>query len=231
MNMNTALLAACLMFASHAFAQTPLTGTWKISLHGDHVIPMGLQLTQQDEVLSGFVTFMGKDIPATGEFKDGAITLAGNAALMSSGGDSSTQTKLSLKGKLLEDGTMSGEMPMPHGNMKWTADRFRQRKAKTTDTSINGSWVLTTQGDRVIEAPLELKLTGNDVAGTLQVHGQPVPVIGSFENGKLDLKNDPQAKSNPVGNFAINGTQSSDGALTGSLKSQQGEMRWTAKRL
>jgi len=59
-----------------------LTGTWTMSLIGDHVIPIGLALQQDGGTLTGTLTMMGKDIPLKGELKDGAFTLTGSATMM-----------------------------------------------------------------------------------------------------------------------------------------------------
>lgn len=121
--MKTLAFLAALTLA----AQTQnLTGTWQLALHGDHKIPMGLELAQEESKLTGTLTFMGKDIPVSGEIKGEEFTISGKAVLMSQDGESS----LNFTGKLKEDGTIGGDIQSPHGVMKWSGERFRTRKAK-----------------------------------------------------------------------------------------------------
>jgi hypothetical protein len=60
----------------------PLSGTWTMSLIGDHVIPLGLALQQDGTSLTGTLTMMGKDIPIKGELANGALTFTGAATMM-----------------------------------------------------------------------------------------------------------------------------------------------------
>lgn len=113
-----ALLAALTLAAE----TQSLSGNWQILLHGDHKIPMGMELKQEESKLNGTITFMGKDIPVTGDIKGEELTLKGEMA--------DPPMKLNFTGKANEDGTLTGSVNSPHGVMKWTAERFRTRKAK-----------------------------------------------------------------------------------------------------
>ena len=87
----TVLTLAAGLSAQHESAQhdkkadaATVTGAWNMSLQGDHVIPVGMELTQEGEKVSGKILMptqhIGerKEIALTGDFVDGALKLAGN---------------------------------------------------------------------------------------------------------------------------------------------------------
>ena len=82
--------------------------------------------------VTGTLMLMGKDVPLSGEFVDGSLSLVGKGALMSRpdghGGEGQQPIPIKLTGTLKDDGTLEGEMPGPHGTAKWTAERLKKRK-------------------------------------------------------------------------------------------------------
>lgn len=83
-SMGIAVFAAGVSLAAPAAAAAQaadkpasLTGTWNMSLIGDHVIPVALVLEQSGTALKGTFILMGKDFPLTGEIVGGKVTLTG----------------------------------------------------------------------------------------------------------------------------------------------------------
>jgi hypothetical protein len=103
-----------------------LSGAWNLSLSGgDHVVPVGLELTQDGTKLTGTLMLMGNEVPIEGEFADGKLSLACKAKVMDRSGH---ETDLKITGVLKEDGTLAGELTSPHGELQWTAERLKKRK-------------------------------------------------------------------------------------------------------
>lgn len=106
-----------------------VTGTWNMSLQGDHVIPVGMELTQEGDKVTGRILMPTRragerrDVSLSGQFVDGVLTLSGTAE-----GASDESANVELTGKMEEDGTLSGKLSSRHGNMPWTAERLNQRK-------------------------------------------------------------------------------------------------------
>ena len=109
--------------------KTNVTGTWDMSMMSHQV---GLVLEQEGAAVTGTLMLMGKDVPLSGEFVDGSLSLVGKGALMSRpdghGGEGQQPIPIKLTGTLKDDGTLEGEMPGPQGLVKWTAERLRKRK-------------------------------------------------------------------------------------------------------
>lgn len=124
------------LLAQHGSAQhdkkadTPtVTGAWNMSLQGDHVIPVGMELKQEGDKVTGKILMptqqVGerRDVSLSGQFVDGMLTLSGTAE-----GSSDETTKVELTAKMEDDGTLSGKLSSHHGSMGWTAERLKQRK-------------------------------------------------------------------------------------------------------
>lgn len=136
-------------------AQSPsLSGTWNMSLVGDHVIPVALVLEQNGTALKGTFILMGKDFPVTGELTGATFTLKGkgpafgrpagdHAAGVSAGGTTSAAgpqpasptgvlADMTINGTVNTDGDLAGEMLSKledrTGTIKWTAERLKERK-------------------------------------------------------------------------------------------------------
>ena len=59
----------------------------------------------------------------SGEFVNGALKLSGTVE------NAKEPTKIDVTGKLLDDGTMEGQIVMgTHHNLPWTAERLKERK-------------------------------------------------------------------------------------------------------
>jgi hypothetical protein len=125
MTMIVAMLVAALSFLADQSAS--VTGTWSLTLHGDHALQVPLVLEQEGTAVSGTITTptqRGRRVEVTlsGEFKDGALAVSGT---IDQDGDPS---RLELKATLKDDGTLEGTATTPHGPMVWTAERLRSSK-------------------------------------------------------------------------------------------------------
>jgi hypothetical protein len=113
---------------------TSVAGTWDVNLMS-HQVALVLEHDAKDATkVSGTLMIMGKDIQVDGEFVDGKLTLTGKGALMGprggdghDGKDAAPSTPLKLVGTMKDDGTLEGEMPMPQGAAKWTAERLKKK--------------------------------------------------------------------------------------------------------
>jgi len=98
-----------------------LTGTWVMLLQGHQV---GLEIEQKERVLLGTLYIMGQRVPVDGEVTNRAFTLASDSQV----GDANSHTLVPIKitGTHKEDDTLEGEIGMPRGPMKWTAERLKK---------------------------------------------------------------------------------------------------------
>ena len=112
-----------------------VAGTWDVNLMS-HQVALVLEHDAKDATkVSGTLMIMGKDVAVNGEFVDGKLTLTGKGALMAPrqhdgaapDGEEPKGTPLKLVGTMKDDGTLEGEMPMPQGAAKWTAERLKKK--------------------------------------------------------------------------------------------------------
>ena len=130
--MSVYALALVMMAAVHAGAQPAapetqdaprsLTGTWVILLEGHQV---GLEVEDKTGTLEATLYIMGQRVPLDGAVKDDAFTLTSDAQV----GDSQSHgalVKMKLTGTHKPDDTLEGEIDLPRGPMKWTAERLKK---------------------------------------------------------------------------------------------------------
>jgi hypothetical protein len=117
-------LSAVATLAAQAPAAAPdLTGKWTMKVsggpHGDTA--MGLTLKQEGEKLTaGFNPGHDTgDIPMTGSFAKGALTLKSPA--------NDEGSVITMKGTLKADGTLSGFLSSAMGDMTWSAIREKSK--------------------------------------------------------------------------------------------------------
>ena len=183
-------VVALLAHAAAASAQTPAAagtsavgGAWKVSLHGQHVIPVGMELSQDGRAVTGTLMLWNGDVELTGSFDGGLLKVAGTLAPT----DGSHGGERVIEATLKEDGTLAGTVvAVGLGQMKLTAERFKERPARTgvsaattATTAATGSpsgpaaafagpWTVTTAmgGERRTFA-LTIAVTGEAITGTL----------------------------------------------------------------
>jgi len=61
-------------------ASEGVAGTWKVSLHGQHVIPVGMELAQQGGAVTGTLMLWNGDVDLTGTFAGVVLTVTGTLA-------------------------------------------------------------------------------------------------------------------------------------------------------
>lgn len=254
-NFNTLIAAAVFagaLIATPTYAQTPatsqsLSGTWTMSLVGDHVIPVGLALKQDGTALSGTLTMMGKDIPLKGELTGKAFTLAGSATMMMhdpaqpAGTAPSAPVPMKFTGAVLEDGTLSGEFETGRRPMKWTADRLKERPVVAASTSngsgapIVGVWNVSVIADHVTPVGLRVEQDGARMKGTLTIMGGDVPLSGDYSAGALSLSgeftDDVRSRTGMTGAIKITAKMKDDGSIAGEFAMARGTFPLTGERL
>jgi hypothetical protein len=100
-------------------AGSSVAGKWTLSVdtpHGDTL--MGLELRQDGKKISGTLATPHGEVRLEGEQADGKLTLATIA---------SDSPQMTLTGALKEDGTMAGYLSSERGDMKWTAERSKEK--------------------------------------------------------------------------------------------------------
>jgi hypothetical protein len=132
MTKSVTTMIAVLMMAVGLSAQkkteTSVTGTWNMGLQGGHVIPVALVLKQEGTTLSGTValptqhTAQPVEVPLTGQIANGVFTVSGTVE------GAKEPTKLQIKGRLTDEGTLDGTVAMQDHEMPYTAERLKERK-------------------------------------------------------------------------------------------------------
>ena len=125
----TKVFGALAMTMALAAGAKDVTGVWNMSLQFDHVVPVGMELTQDGGKVTGKIllpTQKGdrREVGVAGDLVDGKLTLAGVAE------EKSNSSDLRMEATLDEDGTLSGTISMTdHAHpMKWTAERLKAKK-------------------------------------------------------------------------------------------------------
>jgi len=245
---------------SLAAAQAPaspasMTGTWTVSLIGDHVVPTALVLEQNGSALKGTFIMMGKEFPVTGETTGKTFTVSGKGPALGRGNDHSAGAAaappagpqrpgpaaeladLTISGTADGEGGYAGEFISKMGDrraaMKWTAERLKARKAtgevgaSSAGVIVTGAWTMS-----IIEAQLkvdvELTQVGEKVTGTATSdHLGVMTIEGTFVNGLLTFTSNGKT-SGPI---EYSGKLMADGPISGRLTSQAGARTGTAARL
>ena len=102
----------------------PLLGSWSLAVKADQVIPGTFRVEPDGASARGVLGMMGADIPLKGDLTSGAFTFAGEIA-------DDVAVKLGMKGTvrltgtLKEDGTLSGQLTVPHGTFPVSGTRTK----------------------------------------------------------------------------------------------------------
>jgi hypothetical protein len=101
-------------------AAPQVAGNWSVAVDGPHgAAAMSLVLKQDGTKVTGtFISGHGPDLALEGEFVDGTLKIE------SAGGDD----RVIFNAKLKDDGTLAGYVSGPMGDMKWTAERIKDKK-------------------------------------------------------------------------------------------------------
>jgi hypothetical protein len=253
-------LGCVVNFPSLAAAQAQakpasLTGTWNMSLIGDHVIPVGLVLEQNGTALKGTFIMMGKDFPVVGEVTGHTFTLTGKGpAFGRPGGDHAAgaaaparpaaagpqgarptglTADMTINGTADAEGALAGEMltkmEARTGTIKWTAERLKERRAPVEATVSSASVDMTGKWTMaVVEAQLQI---------ALDLKQSGTKITGTATSDHLGTMTLTGTLANGTLTFTTNGSTSgdiqytgtlkADGTFAGGLTSQAGAMTWT----
>ena len=105
-----------------------VAGAWNMSLQGDHVVPVGMELKQDGTKVTGTILMPTQNIgqrvevSLTGEFADGALKVSGAVE------HAKEPTTIEITAKMADDGTLEGKLTVPQHNVPFTAERLRARK-------------------------------------------------------------------------------------------------------
>jgi len=240
-------LALALLTATATFAQTPapaakpamtLTGDWNVSLYGDHVVPVGMTLTQDAKKLTGTIMLPGTDVALTGDFVDGAITLKGKVESGATAhGPGMGTGDVTITATVKEDGTLNGQFAGGRGTIKLTAERLGRRPSRATpppaDPGVSGSvagrWnVSIDMNGTPMPFALALTLDGDKVGGTITSdHSGELKVDGTFINGALAFK----TTTGEGMTLTFTGALKDGDTLAGNLTGPMGALSWTAPRV
>jgi len=120
-----ALVAVAVTVAAQETKSDPasVAGVWQVSVQGDHVIPIGMELKQDGKNVTGIILMPAhngqrKEVSLKGQFAEGALTL--NAAE----GESEEIAKLEISATMEKDGTMSGTLSAGNHSVPWTGERL-----------------------------------------------------------------------------------------------------------
>ena len=216
-------------------------GAWKMSIDfADGARAAGLEIKIDGRKITGrFIASFAGDIAIEGDLAGSTLTFSGTTT---DGPHPGIQLDFTATAK--DEGTLEGNVSMPFGDFKWTAERLVKppaldevravsiRQAPSAAPSLTGQWQMTiVHGqDHGVPVGLELQQSGNTVTGTFHTprsHGDPVPLDGEFTEGTLRLRGGEDEKSS----LELRGTLKEDGTLQGTLWGRMGRMTWTAERL
>ena len=193
-----------LLAQSAPTAAPDVAGSWKVSLHGQHIIPVGMELKQDGRKVTGTLMLWNGDVALDGELVDGTMKVSGRLEPT----DGTPAGDRIVSATLLPNGTLEGTFGFEHGQIKLTAERFTDRSARRgatasgaapapTPASITdpgpfaGKWRLTIgEGASARSMDLELVVDGKAITGTVTTdHAGPLPIQnGRFADGQRDVR-------------------------------------------
>ena len=110
-------------FAQSDTKPATVAGRWTMSVDaGPHgTMTMGLVLEQKGKRVTGTFSSPHGDVAVEGEFTDGTLTLTTTAT------DGHEAMHVTFNARLQETGTLSGYLSSEMGDMKWTAERMKEK--------------------------------------------------------------------------------------------------------
>jgi hypothetical protein len=132
MTIKHCLLGAALVFlASPAPAQqkpagslTDVSGVWIMLVEGHQI---GLELEQDGAAVKGVMLVMGRRQLLEGTYQDRTLTLKAEKMEDGSGGPHGDPKAGPIEARMLDDGTLEGELSTNKGRTKWTGERLPKR--------------------------------------------------------------------------------------------------------
>jgi hypothetical protein len=213
-----------------------LSGEWKVSLYGQHVIPVGMELAQDGERVTGTLLMWNGDIELTGNVSGGTLTVSG----MHTPTDGMPGGTRTVSATMQADGTLLGTFAFNEKtSMKFTAERFNARAARPKPTTapavattslseFAGKWLLSLTADPSRTFELDAKVAGDQLTGTLFIDHAGLLEIRNARLKDGALVFDVAVANNPPSEIAVK--LADDGSITGAVKGPVGEMPFTGKR-
>jgi hypothetical protein len=104
---------------------TDVTGVWIMNVASHQI---GLELEQKGTVVEGVMLAMGQRVLLIGDYVDRTLTLKGEkpedgAPAPHAGGPGAGP----ITARMLDDGTMEGELSTKQGRTKWTGERLQKK--------------------------------------------------------------------------------------------------------
>lgn len=99
-----------------------LNGTWIMLLEGHQV---GLELEDKSGTLEATLHIMGQRVLLDGTVQDGSFSLTSDDQVGDTQSHGAT-VKMKITGRYQPDDTLAGEIDLPRGPMKWTAERLKK---------------------------------------------------------------------------------------------------------
>jgi hypothetical protein len=125
---NMLLVAALLSLAAVTVAAqgksgslTDVSGVWIMLAEGHQI---GLELEQKGTTVEGVMLVMGQRQLLVGTYIDRTLTLKGEKT---EGAPAESATSGPITARMLDDGTLEGELTARHGRMKWTGERLPKK--------------------------------------------------------------------------------------------------------
>jgi hypothetical protein len=103
---------------------TDVTGVWIMLIEGHQV---GLELEQKDTTVKGVMLVMGQRQLLTGAYEERTLTLTGEKDEDGAVGPHGNPHAGPIVARMLDDGTLEGELSTNRGRTKWTGERLRKR--------------------------------------------------------------------------------------------------------
>jgi opacity protein-like surface antigen len=118
---GAAALAVSALAAQEKPATPSVAGTWKMTVDaGPHgVTTMGLVLEQKGATVTGTFASPHGDMPVNGEFADGTLKLATTAE--------HADSQITFEARFTDERTLSGYVSSEMGDMKFTAQRVKDK--------------------------------------------------------------------------------------------------------
>lgn len=103
---------------------TDVSGVWIMLIEGHQV---GLELEQDGTVVKGVMLVMGQRVLLEGDYVERALTLKGEEPPDGTQAPHGGPPAGPIVARMLDDGTLEGELSLRSGRTKWTGERLKPR--------------------------------------------------------------------------------------------------------
>ena len=103
---------------------TDVTGVWIMLIEGHQI---GLELEQKDSTIKGVMLVMGQRQLLEDTYADRTLSLKGEKGPDGSAGPHGDPMAGPIVARMLDDGTLEGELSTNRGRTKWTGERLQKK--------------------------------------------------------------------------------------------------------